>query len=361
MVCGHAQTISLRPASTVELPPVIDGNSAAFWSNGEFNLFHSTGVPSISRGPDQFSLWYTGPVQFDSAAHSPVWFEAAWRDDDGTLFLWYHHEPGGLCKGNSLTAPKIGAAISRDGGNTVQDLGIVLESGDPIDCSAKNGFFAGGHGDASVILDRDKRYFYFFFTNYGGDLSQQGVSVARMAFEDRLQPVGAVYKYYNGDWQEPGIGGQLTPIFPAVRPWQAQDTNSYWGPSIHWNSYLEQYVVLLNHACCQPGWPQEGIYISANADLSQPWMWWQPLRMLSKSQIGSSPGYYPQVLGLGPEETDHAAGQVSRLYVHGRSSWEIVFDKAVPQAPEPPDPCIDPDFPCTTGYTSPFGAGPSTR
>src|ERR1044071_3545849 len=295
MVCGSAQTISRRPASRVELPPVIDGNSAAFWANGQLNLFHSTGVPSISRGTDQFSLWSTSGVQFDAPEHSPVWFEAAWQDDDGTLFLWYHHEPGGVCRGNSLTAPKIGAAISRDGGNTVRDLGIVLESGDPVDCGAKNGFFAGGHGDASVILDRDNKYFYFFFTNYGGPVSEQGVSVARMAFEDRFAPVGSVHKYYSGDWQEPGLGGHITPIFPAAREWQGADANSYWGPSIHWNPFLEEYVLLLNHACCAPGWPQEGIYISAATDLSQPWTWWTPLRLLAKSQIGSSPGYYPQV------------------------------------------------------------------
>jgi hypothetical protein len=89
-----------------------------------------------------------------------------------------------------LTAPKVGAAISRDGGITVQDLGIVLESGDAVDCAAKNGFFAGGHGDASVILDRENKYFYLFFTNYGGPVWEQGVAVVRIAFEDRHQPVG---------------------------------------------------------------------------------------------------------------------------------------------------------------------------
>src|SRR5262245_59184799 len=100
--------VSLRPAPRIDLPEVIDGNSAAFWSEGQMNLFHSTGTPSISRGPGQASLWLTQPVQFDAPNHSPVWFEAAWQDDDGTLFLWYHHEPGRVCSGNSLTAPKIG-------------------------------------------------------------------------------------------------------------------------------------------------------------------------------------------------------------------------------------------------------------
>jgi len=317
---------------------VIDGNSAGFWSDGQFNLFHSTGVPSISRGADQFSLYSTMPVEFDSAEHQPVWFEAAWQDEDGTLFLWYHHEPGGVCRGNSLTAPKIGAAISYDGGATVQDLGIVLESGDPVDCSSRNGFFAGGHGDASVILDRDKQYFYFFFTNYGGQASEQGVSVARLAFADRYHPSGAVQKFYSGDWQEPGLGGHVTPVFRAARDWQRSDTDSFWGPSIHWNSYLEQYVILMNRACCKPGWPQQGIYISFNADLSNPGGWSTAGQLIPKSQIPWSPGYYPQVLGLENGESDRLAGHTARFYVHGRSEWEIVFEKNLP--PVEPDPCL---------------------
>ncbi|MBI3472535.1 MAG: hypothetical protein HY013_14365 [Candidatus Solibacter usitatus] len=348
---SFAQTVSLRPAAPADLPPVIDGNSAAFWSNGQLNLFHSTGVPAISRGPNQFSLWSTDTVQFDSAEHRPVWFEAAWQDEDGLLFLWYHHEPGGLCRGNSLTAPKVGAAISRDGGSTVQDLGIILESGDAIDCGAKNGFFAGGHGDASVILDREKKYFYFFFTNYGGSGDEQGVSVARMAFEDRFRPAGAVRKYYSGDWLEPGIGGHVSPIFPAARAWQHEDADSFWGPSIHWNTQLEQYVVLLNRACCRPGWPQEGIYVSWNADLSQPGAWRPVQRLLAKSEIGWSPGYYPQVLGLEDGETDSLTGAVARLYIHGRSAWEIVFDKNPP--PDPVGDCWEKPRTCPPPGTFP--------
>jgi hypothetical protein len=285
-------------------------------------------------------------VNFTSSEHKPVWFEAVWRDDDGTLFLWYHNEPGGICKGNSLTAPRVGAAISRDGGVTVEDLGIVLESGDPVDCSSKNGFFAGGHGDVSVILDRESKFFYIFFTNYGGPIWEQGVSVARMAFEDRTRPVGAVFKQYGMDWSEPGIGGRVTPIFPASESWQRSDTDSFWGPSVHWNTHLGQFVVLMNRACCKSGWPQEGIYLAFNSDLSQPWWWSTPRRLLTKTQISWSPGYYPQVLGLDPGETDSVAGRVARLYVHGRSDWEIVFDRPE-EAPELlPVECPNQENPC---------------
>lgn len=308
------------------------------------HLFHSTGVPYISSGPNQFNLGETRKVVFDSTEHSPVWFEAVWRDEDGTLFLFYHHEPEHGCPGNSLAAPKIGAAISRDNGATVYDLGIVLESGDPVDCNAQNGFFSGGHGDASVILDREQKFFYFFFTNYAGPAISQGVATARMAFEDRFAPAGKVNKFYSGQWTEPGLGGKLSPIFPAVRPWQGADTDSHWGPSIHYNTHLDRYVILLNRACCTPGWPQAGIYITFNADLSDPFAWKPLQRILNNSGTIRQPGYYPQVLGLEEGHSDHLAGETARLYLMGLSDWEITFD---PREPETDDnPCANPDIPC---------------
>ena len=335
---GMAQYAFVAPASPVQLPKVIDGNTAAMWANGELHIFHSTGVPTRSKGPDQFNLGNTEPIAFDSEEHKPVWFEAVWRDSDGTLFLWYHNEPGGVCAGNKLTFPRIGAAISYDDGKTVQDLGIVLESGDAPDCGSKNGFFAGGHGDFSVIPDRENKYFYFLFTNYGGALSEQGVATARMAFDDRYQPGGAVKKYYNGAWDEPGRGGHMTAIFPAATSWQDAGTDSHWGPSVHWNTFLNQYVILMNHACCEPGWPQVGIYATFNADLANPWKWTVPWRILDIEGIAHKPGYYPQVLGLEPDGTDTVAGRVARLYVHGESHHEIVFSQDTPTI-TPTDPC----------------------
>src|SRR5262249_33851751 len=158
----------------------------------------------------------------------------------------YHQEHWGLCPGSRLAVPQIGAALSFDGGNSFQDLGPVLVSGDGYDCSSQNGYLAGGHGDFSVVLDRDRHYFYFLFTNYAGRLRSQGVAIARMPYESRWGPVGAATKYFEGGWTEPGIGGRMSAIFPAKVSWQQANTDSMWGPSVHWNTYLESYVILLN-------------------------------------------------------------------------------------------------------------------
>ena len=212
----------------------------------------------------------------------------------------------------------------------------MLESGDPIDCSAQNGYFAGGHGDFSVILDKEGKHFYFFFTNYGGDASSQGIVTARLAFDDRYNPAGSVYKYYRGEWNEPGIGGRMTPVFAVRTAWQREDTDSFWGPAVHWNTFLQQYVMLLNHTCCETGWPQEGIWISFASDLHDPASWQQARALLRDAETPGGLPYYPQFVGLGPGETDSLIGERARLFIQGVSTREVVFVQSSPG--DQPDP-----------------------
>jgi hypothetical protein len=280
-----------------------------------------------SSGLSHRDLNASQPVVLGSSTHKPWWIEATWVDEDGTVYAWYHHEPPGVCKGSNLTAPQIGALVSRDGGRSFVDLGIVLSNAHRPDCSAQNGFFAGGNGDFTVVLGRSKQYFYFLFSNYAGPISEQGVAVARMSYQFRFNPVGAVKKYYAGEWLEPGLGGRVSPIFPAKVEWSAFDTDAFWGPSVHWNSYLNKFVMLLNRSCCSPGWVQEGVYVSFNNTLSNPEGWSEPVKILSDV------GWYPQVIGLGPGGTDKLSGQTARLYVYGVSNWRLIFHRRAPTPP----------------------------
>ncbi|HBY64246.1 MAG TPA: hypothetical protein DEH78_30860, partial [Solibacterales bacterium] len=170
---------------------------------------------------------------------------------DEVVYAWYHHEPEAesVCGFRKLTEPVIGALKSTDGGRTFVDLGVILSSGDLPDCNAENGYFAGGHGDFSVVLDREREYFYFLFTNYGGPLQRQGVAVARMRFEDRDFPLNAVFKYAEGEWDQPGVGGMVSPIFPARVSWVSSRADSFWGPAVHWNTFLQRHVLVMNRAC----------------------------------------------------------------------------------------------------------------
>lgn len=316
------------------MPSQVDSNNPSFWRGGAFHLLNSTGgnPPMLFSGADQTQLGGGQPVLVSQIKPWPLWIEAVWQDPRGIIFGWYHQEHWGLCAGSRLAVPQIGAAISYDGGQSFQDMGAVLTSGEPYSCAAQNGYFAGGNGDFTVILDRQKQYFYFLFSNYAGPTGMQGVGIARMPFSARYYPVGNVQKYYDGGWSEPGIDGQLTPIFPAKVSWMDANTNAFWGPSIHWNTYLQEYVILMNHSCCTTGWPQEGIYISFNAKLDDPAGWTKPKKILNDT------GWYPQVIGAGTGGTDRQAGRVARFYVDGFSRWEIVFTKPTEPATAPAQP-----------------------
>ncbi len=314
--------VHLRSASHFQLPHAVDSNSPAHWDGDTLFVFTSTGHPYRSFGPNLFSLGEPKPVRFDNKVNGGRWLEATWKVEDGVLYGWYHFEPLGVCPGNSLTAPQIGAVRSTDNGATWKDLGIILKADDAtIDCSAQNGYFAGGHGDFCVMLDEEGEWLYFFFGNYGGDVSEQGVCVARMHWHDRDNPVGKVWKWHEGKWNEPGLNGKATPIFPAKIAWQRADCDAFWGPSVHFNTHLGMYVMLLNRAKGQ-GWVQEGIYVSFAADLADPTAWSEPQKIVGGGQ------WYPQVIGLQKGETDKVAGQVARFFLRGVSEWEIVFARS---------------------------------
>ena len=328
----RAQEVRVRPAPRVEMPQEVDSNSPAFWRDGRLFWFGSHGRPWLSEGPSQFGPWVTREVDLVTANAWPHWLESVWPETDDLLWGWYHAEPVGIFPNSTLTAPKIGAVLSTDGGRTLRDLGIILDAGDPPDRWAMNGYFAGGHGDFSVLPDRERKYFYFFFDNYAGPAAGQGVCIARMAWEDRANPVGKVWKYHDGAWNEAGVGGKATPILPVTRRWQMRDPDAFWGPSVHWNTELNLYVMLLNRAQGEPGWSQEGVYVSFSPDLSRPELWSPPRKLIDKAEFPGWYFFYPQVMGLGPGETDREAGARARLYVGGLSEWELEF-VAPPRAP----------------------------
>ncbi|MEZ5401069.1 MAG: hypothetical protein R2729_15465 [Bryobacteraceae bacterium] len=312
--------MELRPADPVEMPGEADSNSPGHWLKGLFRLYNSNGYPLRTIGADPLKTGAARAIQLYDYSHTPMWIEATWVDPStGDVFAWYHHETGSQCPSGLYSTPQIGALYSDDDGHSFFDLGIVIESGGRPDCSAPNGYFAGGNGDFTVLLDGEGKYFYFLFSHYGGDQLQQGVAIARMAFQDRRDPVGHVHKYFEGSWNEPGVRGRVTPIHTARGAWNTPSTDAFWGPSVHWNSYLSQYVMLLNRSCCEPGWPQEGVYISTSPDIGNPKTWTEPQKIVDGGN------WYPQVIGAGEGESDKLAGRVARLFIGGYSEYEIVF------------------------------------
>jgi hypothetical protein len=188
------------------------------------------------------------------------------------------------------------------------------------------------------MLDSARQYLYLFYSEYTDDVSGQGVAIARMTWADRDVPSGRVAVWNQEAWVPPSEvtemddAGQVvasswtypigTPLFPATRSWHAADgiADGFWGPAVHWNTYLSRYVMLLNRTS-DVNFTQEGLYISFGGSLDQPGQWSAPRQILK----GGS--WYPQVMGLEPYDTDKTAGQVARLFMSGSSRYVLEFQR----------------------------------
>ncbi len=327
--------VRVTRTSAAELPGEVDSNSPMVWQLEEgvnaLHVFTSRGYPHLSTGRSVRRLSSAEAVAYIGDVPGGIWLEAVINDEAGVFYGYYHNERElAECPESGKTAPRIGAVKSLDGGRTWQDLGIVLDaSADSYVCETTNTFFVGGVGDFSAVLDHQGMYLYFFVSTYAGDPALQGVGVARMLWADRDDPVGSVAVWQSGCWEYPGLDEHrrlafpvAVPIINVTRSWHdpAGQVDALWGPSVHWNRYLDRYVMLLNHAS-DADWNPDGIYVAFSLTRDSLVSWTEPLKILDRG------AWYPQVLGSREGDSDKLAGQNARLFMGGRSVYSLRFLK----------------------------------
>jgi hypothetical protein len=337
---------TLQLTTPLTLPGSVDSNSPALWDleAGRNTLFVMTsfaGQPHVASGP---SLTQLGAAQnVISQPDHGLWMEAVVTDDVGTWYGYYHNELSAItCGRPDRFVTRIGAARSVDQGRTWEDLGIILEAPpDSVACGSSNRYVIGGVGDLSVMLDANKTDLYLFFSQYEDTQAVQGVAVGRLVWANRDRPVGRVSVWNNGIWQYGRVNRSLivtpdgmsrrfwfaypvgTPLVPTTEAWHDNDNkvNAFWGPSVHWNTYLEQYVMLLNRAADE-NYTQEGVYVAFAPRLDDPSLWTPPQKILNGGK------WYPQVMGLTVGSgTDKVADATSRFFMSGRSDFTITFER----------------------------------
>ncbi len=339
----HPPRATLTPADRQVLVasgrPVVDSNSPLIWDlvDGQLTLFVMTSIDGFAHVSSGHRLgavgsWRRRPVGTTGHLAGRGWKRSI-KADDGTWYGYYHNEvtPEGCAAAGTRVQPRIGAARSVDQGRTWTNLGIVLASPSAA-CDTTNQYFTGGVGDLSVVLSRDKTQLYLLYSTYTPALDGQGVSVARMSWADRDQPVGEFDVWDGAIWRPTDAlyddAGELAgwdwphaqPLFTTSDSWHDGETaNAFWGPSVHFNQHLQLYVMLLNRAST-PGFGQEGIYVAFSSDLSNPRSWTRPAKLLDGGE------WYPQVVGLeAGTGTDKEAGQTVRLFVSGVSEYLLTF------------------------------------
>lgn len=336
-----------------------DGNSPGVWVNSEMKEYVSHypsglsmgGVAGYAKYAPNIETFVPGGISvsgdrafldtFNPPAYGP-WFEAMISDEQGNLYSYYHTEI--RVYSDTKIRVGIGCQKSLDGGNTWIDIGNALIVNTPAGSDIADGVtthlnygFVGGNGDCSAILDHTQTYLYIFWSQYGKTSETQGIGMGRMLWSDRNSPEGKILKWYNDAWVQPGVGGLTTPVIPnggdCYGLFAVQDY--WWGPAIHWNEYIEKYVVLLNRSNNGDFYWTNGQtnYWAYCSDLANP-IWSTPQELVFSD--GSMGNWYPICYGLQPGAgTDKFCGQTGRLFVSGISNWSIRFYRPF-EDPNPP-------------------------
>lgn len=228
------------------------------------------------------------PYESKYAAINSTWYDSR----TGVTHAWYHAEvfvnPND-CP-NSAFYASVGYATSTDGGRSFVKKGIVVTSPYPLEPSH---CFGQGAALPKVIELGD--YLYMVFDTAGPSTRDftDGVSLARAS---KTMPT-VWFKYFNGGFTEPGMGGRFTPI---VARGGAGPCNNLWGASVIWNAFLRQFVMLHMNFCAEGS-----IFIRTSFDL----ITWSPAQLLMPSSVNWR-YRYPTLV----DRTDDTMAQTGWLY-----------------------------------------------
>jgi hypothetical protein len=168
---------------------------------------------------------------------------------------------------------------------------------------------------------RQGRQLYFLYSAYFGGVGTQGVALGRMRLADLENPQGHVRLWTGRRFGAPGLGGIAKPIWQAEGDWHTSAAAAFWGPSVHWNTYLRRYVILLNRSE-DPTFAEHGIYIAYAKHLADPRTWSRPRWIFGPGD------WYPQVIGTDIRHgTDRRAGRFPRFFDHGFSFYKLRFTR----------------------------------
>lgn len=213
-------------------PVMIDGEYWVIYKNGDGpNVYRWKGanIEDAKRQPD-------GKAPFPQIKR-PYFLGGMWYDEsEKKLYAPMHceyYEP----KNVPMFERQMHLATSVDRGLTWHYEGPIVtrdkpEGPFPAASEYSGAYWHGGDGDFFIYVDEPNGYIYLFSASYWWTkkgLPQRGFvhhHVARCAIGDKMAP-GKWQKFYNGRWDEPGLGGK------------ASNVNAYY---VMYNAFLKKYI-----------------------------------------------------------------------------------------------------------------------
>jgi hypothetical protein len=216
-------------------------------------LDHPLGEPVGHPNPHEFLMPTSAnlPATMDYVGGGPVYRVPEGEPGAGELLIVYHAER----PANPFWS-WLGLAKSADEGVTWQDLGLIISGPQPY---TSEGALDIGDGNLVVATDRTtwQKYFYIYFPEHCWINSTDTcsgftyLSVARAPYEalltaafmeDSATVPGLFDKYYDGKWDQPGMGGKASELFPTVTGESDGD------PQVVWSAYRNRFVAIMDNA-----------------------------------------------------------------------------------------------------------------
>ena len=226
-----------------------------------------------------------GAIDVEEKGVSTHFCGGMWYDNTaGKLYAPIHCEyERGISPPAGWTRKKTRLATSTDKGLTWHLEGDILtdylpNAGDWLKFSGSN--FEPGPADFDFYVDNQGRFFYIYscnsFAPKNGSMNNflWYNEVARCAISDKMAP-GRWYKFCNGAWTEPGLGGKASKV--TMGPY------SIYGRVIY-SSYLKKYLRIgvclgvIDKRFTNLGLGDGSVFVSACDDLSR--QEWTPMARL---------------------------------------------------------------------------------
>lgn len=237
--CPECYTITVGPPRYYSGPswrlpdgPIVGlnyyGNLSVYQGNGDGELM-SEGSYIENFIPSPIVALQPGTAgNFDSCGS---WIMRAFTIATGEVLGFYHAETSCVYSNNGQTRKSGGYSVSNNGGITFTKPSYpnnkLIDTSTPVIIGEPT-----GEGDYGVIVRGG--YYYLYFS----DVEDYSIGVARSVLSSNAYP-GSFYKYYNGQWNSPGVGGNSSKLVnisgaqiylhtPSQSIVSIGNTNPYW-------------------------------------------------------------------------------------------------------------------------------------